>query len=205
MRLEENSITKAEAYNPNDHMFINFTLLISSFISYLFLAPSISLLSIMYAVLGYYLSAFVFYKIHRHPLHKEAKAKSALFDLHNNVHHQFFSENPITSSEKEHYQFVLMPTSIIVSLVLIVYPFSFFILDLVLWESLAYWLLIGAQWMFIQYEIYHLHSHSDKSAFSAFQHINKMAINHRRHHENSQYNFGIATDIFDKYYNTKAK
>ncbi len=205
MQLEENSIKKMQAYNPNDHMFINFTLLLGSFLWYLILAPSIGLLAIIYMVLGYYLSAFVFYNLHRHPLHRRAKATRAIFDLHTNVHHKFFSENPITITEIEQYQFVLMPSGVIVSLVLIVYPLAFYFLDLVFSESLAYWLLIGAQWMFIQYEICHLHSHSDDSAFSAFQHINKMALNHRKHHENCQYNFGIATDVFDKYYNTKAK
>ena len=44
-------------------------------------------------------------------MHKEASATRAIFDLHTNVHHKFFADRPVTVTEIEQYQFVLMPTA----------------------------------------------------------------------------------------------
>lgn len=207
MQAKENTkiIKVNESYNFNDHLVTNFALLAASFLFYLYSAPSFNLFCLIYVVFGFYLSAFLFYKLHRHPLHNPTGKNNDLCDLHKNIHHRFFAENSVTVSENEQYQFVLMPTYVIIVLVFLIYPMALRLVEFVFWKSMAYWMLIGAQWMFIQYEVCHLASHSEDSFFSGFRHVNRMALDHRKHHKNHCINFGIATDFFDRYYKTKAK
>ena len=194
-----------ESYNFNNHLVANFALLATSFLFYLFSAPSFNLFCVVYVAFGFYLSAFLFYKLHRHPLHNPTGKNDDLYHLYTNVHHRFFAENSLTINKNEQYQFVLMPTYVIILLVFLIYPLALHLVEFVFWKSIACWMLIGAQWMFIQYELCHLASHSEDSFFSGFRHVNRMALDHRKHHNNNRFNFGIATDFFDRYYNTKSK
>ena len=194
-----------EDYNHCDHIVANTALLLGSLLFWFLNSGNWSLFGIIVALAGYYSAAYGCFMLHKYPLHNPFRMSQGLFDLHVNFHHKFFTSERLVCDEPKYYQYILMPTSVILALVLLVYPISYVLVSIVIGKTLAMWFLIGAQILFIQYELCHFASHTEHSSLLMLRHMRKMAQHHREHHRFQEKNFGIATDVYDRCFGTTKK
>ena len=107
------------------------------------------------------------------------------------------------AKEPEEHALVLMPSYILCTLVLIVYPLLSYILDWFFWDSLVSYSIIGSHLALFIYELNHYVSHTEKSSLEAIPFVSAMAKHHRKHHIDPKVNFGIASQMADSYFDTK--
>jgi len=157
--------------------------------------------AILLVPVGFIWAEAMLYLTHRYQQHRKLRFLEPIYKMHTVWHHGMFSNDEMSVGCFKDMNMVMLPFFIHGFVLGLVYlPFAYLV-EYIFGTNIGWLLMFCVTVHLIWYEIVHTISHIGSNV------ILRGLSQHHRHHHNpkllGEYNFGIATTIFDKYFGTR--
>jgi len=186
-------------YNSYLNLFLVCLVFIAS-LTYSGLQITWNLTTLVLLIVGFFYSDGMFYLAHRFQQHRKIRTQEWAFTMHSFWHHGMFSTDEMHVTSFKDLNMIILPFFIHGFVLGCTYLPAAWLMERYLSIELGWIFMFAAATHLLWYEIIHTLAH--RESVPVFK---TLAQHHQAHHNPAlmgKYNFGIATTIFDRVFNT---